>query len=122
MALAAGVLRRPMHVMAGGTGNLSLVRLVRIRLICRGLHCERRISSTVTGQAFGGRGWLHASGCVAAGAFQLCGDVPVYQEAMAGAWYRLGVQFRSNTDTDYSKNCRVHEPGYQLTAAARITP
>jgi hypothetical protein len=59
---------------------------------------------------------------MATGAFQLCGEVLVYQEAMAGAWRRLGVQFGSNADTGCSKNSCKHEPAYQLTAAAHITP
>lgn len=81
-----------MHMVTGGAGNLSLVRLVRIRVICRRLRGEHIIRSSMTAQAQGGRGWLEAAGCVAAAALLMCGDVLVYQEAMAGAWCRFGVQ------------------------------
>jgi len=106
-----------MHVVTLGTGDLSLMRSVRIRIIRSGPCRERIISASVTDQACGGRGRLGAGRFVAARTLHVCREVPVYEEAMAGAGRNSGMQVGRNANSHRCEDRCKHDAAYRQTHA-----
>lgn len=102
VALCAEILRRLVHMMAGSTGNVSLMRLMWVRLIRSGLRRKHIIGPSVTAQAGRCRGGLGGHRRVAVGAGELRRNVLVDQKAVTGAGYGLGVQRKRKT---YPRGC-----------------